>query len=917
MSKKPVKPVPVGSPAARSEDCWRFGTFEVAIASRELRQAGQAIAIEPKPLNLLLLLLRAPGELVTKEELIDTLWDGRLVSEGVIANCANKLRLALGEEGAALIKTVHGYGYRFVGQAERLLAPVGPLANSFEPGDAVPHRPNWRLQTALHGASETWVAEQLKTGERRVFKFARDARQLRALKREVTLYRLLRETLGPAAPVARLLDYQLNEPPCCIELEYCVDGSLLDWLRGPGAAASLEHRLALMAEAAEAVAAIHAQGILHKDLKPANFLLGRTEAGQPRLLLADFGSSQMEAPDRLDALAITRLGMTEMGVVGSEASGTQLYLAPELLAGQPRTLRSDVFSLGVMLYQLIVADPQRGLAPGWERDIEDPLLRADIAAAAERDPERRLGDAAALAQGLRTLPARHAARLEALRQEAENQRAREVLLRNRQHRPWRMAVAASLLLGMAGTGVMAWQAQQAQRNAETAASEAEHINDFLNDEVLAAADPFRAGGGREVKVGVLLDQAAQRLPALEAQPRFHARLSLTIANAYTNLGLDQEAVAILGHALKRQLVALGEGNTTIRQLRERLAWIAVNDARYPEARQQFERLRDTVGSLPEAARPEALRQARYGLARLTYEEGGFDASVPLYRALLAETAETEATREFRHDVEWDLAESLMETQGWSEAWQLLAGVEKYFAETGGSNGPKQMWLKISQGYWLLMHERWAEAESLFQKIHADASASLGAAHPLAVSSQQYLGILRVKQGQARAALPYFETVLTWRQKHLHPGHYLTNMTRMRIGEALTLDGRTSDAIPLLQQVLADSTRVLGQRHPHTLDILRTLAEAELAAGQPLQAEAHFREVLALAEGISPDNNRLNWTRYGLGRALAARGNHEASKPLLESALRDFSRSFGARHSLVWRIQQQMEAVVDKPPQGLS
>ncbi|MES2683259.1 MAG: tetratricopeptide repeat protein [Pseudomonadota bacterium] len=918
MSKKPIKPsAHVASNPLRAEDRWRFADFELAIASRELRRAGKPVGIEPKPLNLLLLLLRAPGELVTKEELIEALWDGRVVTDGVITNCINKLRLALGDEGATLVKTVHGYGYRFVGQAERLSVAAGPQPSVWAVGDPVPHRPHWHFQLALAGASEAWVAQQHKTGERRVFKFARDAAQLRALKREVTLYRLLRETLGGSAPIARLLDYQMDEPPCFIELEYCVDGSLLDWLLRDGPASSLQARLQWMIQAAEAVAVIHAQGVLHKDLKPANFLLDRSDSGHTRLVLADFGCGQIDLPDRLDALAITRLGLTEEGLMGSDASGTRLYLAPELLAGQPRSQRSDMFSLGVMLYQMVVGDPQRGLAPGWERDVGDPLLREDIAAAAERDPLRRMADAAELALRLKSLEARRIERAAMERQQVENRLALEALQRVRQRQPWLRALAASLVLGLLGTSVMAVRAQMSKQAAEAAAAEAEHLNDFLNDEVLAAADPFRAGGGREVRVGTLLDQAAQRLPSLAGQPAFHARLSLTVAKAYANLGLGKEAEDILKTTLQQQAARLGESDASLRAIRDRLAWIAVDDAHYEEARQQFQTLLDTAGALPEPRRGAALRDARYGLARLTYEEGGFEPSVALYRALLAETTDQAADQSFRNDVKWDLAEALMETQGWDEAWVLLAEVEQYFAETGGIDGPRQQWLKVSQGYWLQMHERWDEAESLFQKAHRDSAAALGSQHPLVITCQQFLGMLRVKQGQAKAALPYFETVLAWRQKHYREGHHLTNMTRLRIGEALTLDGRAREAIPQLQQLVIDSTRVLGEQHPHTLDILRTLAEAELMAGHADQAETDFRLVLQRGSGLPANNNRLTWARYGLSRSLLAQGQTEAATVMLASVQAEFSRHFGAQHSVALRIRQQLDPAAPKRPVQLA
>ncbi|MDO9453471.1 MAG: tetratricopeptide repeat protein [Stagnimonas sp.] len=140
-------------------------------------------------------------------------------------------------------------------------------------------------------------------------------------------------------------------------------------------------------------------------------------------------------------------------------------------------------------------------------------------------------------------------------------------------------------------------------------------------------------------------------------------------------------------------------------------------------------------------------------------------------------------------------------------------------------------------------------------------------------------------------------MLDWREKYYRKGHYLTNMTRLRIGEALTLDGRAAEAVPLLQEVLVDSTHVLGEQHPHTLDILRILAEAELALGKPQQAEADFRLVLQRANKMAANNNRLTWARYGLGRALLAQGKTYEARPFLIAAQHDFSRYFGPHYSV--------------------
>lgn len=134
-----LQEVPGSGHAAPQLLRWQIGRFELDEAHRELRADGCVIPLEPKPLNLLMLLLRRPGEVVTKEELIDSLWAGRIVTDSVITRCAAKLRQALGDEGQHLIKTVHGYGYRFVGEAvpselrQPLPAETPPLAD-VEPG---------------------------------------------------------------------------------------------------------------------------------------------------------------------------------------------------------------------------------------------------------------------------------------------------------------------------------------------------------------------------------------------------------------------------------------------------------------------------------------------------------------------------------------------------------------------------------------------------------------------------------------------------------------------------------------------------------------------------------------------------------------------------------------------------------------
>lgn len=195
---------------------WRFGEFELDETRRQLRLRGELLKIEAKPLNLLMLLLRHPGEMITKNDLIDALWTGRIVSEAVLGNCVAKLRQVLGDDGSALIKTVFGFGYRFDIEVElRTDDPISiaPPKLAFQPGEALPMRPNWKLVRRLGRSGDCWLAEHTKTRAQRVFKFTTELQGLSALKREVTVYRLLHESLGDKACYVDLLDWNFDEPP--------------------------------------------------------------------------------------------------------------------------------------------------------------------------------------------------------------------------------------------------------------------------------------------------------------------------------------------------------------------------------------------------------------------------------------------------------------------------------------------------------------------------------------------------------------------------------------------------------------------------------------------------------------------------------------------------------------------------------
>ncbi len=351
------------------------------------------------------------------------------------------------------------------------------------PGQEVPQRSGWILVRKLGegGFGEVWLANG-PAPEPRVFKFCFDAERLRALQREATIIRLLRDALGDREDIVPILGWNFDEAPYFLESEYTEGGSLSQWAAEHGGIATLPlaDRLELAAQVAEALAAAHSVGVLHKDVKPQNVLITTGPGGRPRARLTDFGIGLVTSERLLIDRGITVLGMTELFPNGTSSSrGTQIYMAPELLEGRPATIQADLFALGVMLYQMVAGDLNRALAPGWDRDVEDPLLAADIAWIVDGRPERRPSNAMAVAERLRSLEERRA-RIEQERKTAEEAEAARLAL-ERAHRRRRLfaaygAVATVVLIVVT---VLAVQSVRARKEADRRRDQAEGLIGFM------------------------------------------------------------------------------------------------------------------------------------------------------------------------------------------------------------------------------------------------------------------------------------------------------------------------------------------------------------------------------------------------------------------------------------------------------
>jgi serine/threonine protein kinase/DNA-binding winged helix-turn-helix (wHTH) protein len=516
---------------------YRFGTAEFDEARFELRIGGVPVDVQRKPLEILACLLAHAGEVVTKDELLEIVWEGRPTVENVIANAVTKLRGALGEANVDRIVTQPRVGYRFTGTFERTAVGRTWVSQLELAADmVVPGRPNFVLESMLGRsmASEVWLARHAKTHEARVFKFSPDGARLAALKREATLARLLRANVAEQRFFAKLLDWNFETSPFFLEYEYG-GRNLGEWAPSAGGlgALSTPERLELFLRIVDGVAAAHAVGVLHKDLKPANVLVAPAESGEWELKLTDFGSSRLLEPGRLSELGITQLGLTmTASVLGDSGSGTPLYLAPELLTGAPPTVRSDVYALGVMLYQFLVGDFRKPLTPGWERDIVDPLLRQDIADAAAGDPMRRLQTTAELAERLRGLDARRH-ESEQLRAADERARAAEQRLEQaRARRPWIVAAACALALGSVVSSYLAWQAREERNRAEHETAVTESVNRFLSEDLLSRSSPYRSGKPDESLTAAIKAASADIDSRFVFEPAVAARLHQALARAF-------------------------------------------------------------------------------------------------------------------------------------------------------------------------------------------------------------------------------------------------------------------------------------------------------------------------------------------------------------------------------------------------
>ena len=635
----------------------------------------------------------------------------------------------------------------------------------------------------------------------------------------------------------------------------------------------LEARIELFSAVCEAVHYAHQHLVIHRDLKPSNVLVGEDEHGAPQVKLLDFGIAKpMEEDEDMQSAGLTRTGLRIM---------TPEYAAPEQVRGEEVTTATDVYALGVLLFELLTGQRPYDLAdrspgeverlicgtdvprpssllapelPGVGRSTLRQQLQGDLDAillkALEKEPGRRYASAEALADDLR----RH---LEGRPVEARPQtglyRLKKLVKRNRRG----VGLAAALLVGLVAlVGFFTLRLAQERDVARTEAEKAEQVSAFLVN-LFSAADPF---GQEEVRTDTmtapaLLARGAARLDtALADQPDVQGELFHQIGTAYERMGRFDEAERVLQRALTLRRAHLAPDHPDIPYTIKALGDLAVAQADYERAealyRESFNLQRKIHGETH-----HRVAASLDGIGTALRYQGRFQDADSLYtRALAIERLvhgddHTDVTAILGHlaYTKVDLGEHEAARELYKE---VLGRTEAHL----GREHPATLAQLNNFGTYLLTQERYDEAEVIFRDLVARNRAVLGAEHPRVAFALINLGtVLRDQEEYADAELVYREAVALGKRA-LGAEHEHVAASIGKLGVVIHEQGRSEEALPLLREALALHTEHMPRGHWQIARSQGNLALGLIGLGRYAEAERLLMESQRTLESTFPPDH---------------------------------------------------------------
>src|SRR5499427_6973845 len=609
----------------------------------------------------------------------------------------------------------------------------------------------------------------------------------------------------------------------------------------------VDDRIRLFLDVQAAVAHAHANLIVHRDLKPSNVLVAAN--GQVKLL--DFGIAKLldVGPDHEEARDAAPTLLTRVG----DHALTPKYAAPEQVTGGRITTATDVYALGVLLFELLTGrhptavaaqspaefvkavtdaeptrlsaavqdavDPARGAALAVQRSTTPDRLRrmlrgyldTIVAKALKKDPAERYASVAEFADDLRLFLEHEPI---TARPDALGYRAAKFVRRHRR------ILTAVVAVGAMVIGLIALYTERltAERDrARLEAAKASKISELLTG-LLTGADPYRTPDAKEPTVQNLLDIGAERVAReLVDQPELQAEMFTVIGRTYQRMSHTTKALPLLEQAL-----AIG---------------------------------RRTWGS--EHVR---VAQSLNDLGVLHREEGRLAAAEPLLTESLA------IRRKLLGSMDKDVAVTLVE-------------LARLLQDRG----------------------RDAEAEPLAREALAIRKQIFGDEHRETATSKNELGLLLLRRGDIAGAEPLFRENLATNQRLLGSGHPNTAAAMGNLALALNAKGELQAAEALVREALEIDRRVFGASNPEYAQTLNNLAGPVELQGRLQEAQALIEECLTIVGPSLPrEHPRVLVYRVNLARVRIARGDGAAVIASLREVLSTRQRLFPAD---AWRIAQ--------------